>query len=456
MKSCCEKMEEKLDQGSRWLHWLVESRLFKKISPNLINLFDMFWCSQLDRLERLISKMHFSNSSSTDPLNSQNDFSTSPSTSPEEGKFFSAISQWLDYFVTYFMDTFSNGNASDSQDETTRKKRKTINSPLELRKKKPPFSLRRSNSNLNPSSSLPIIAITNNSSNNCKITSKIQKGFSQNGAKLVNQYVLLNTIGEGTSKVKLCYNQEDYQYYAVKIFDKERLMKHKVSGTVFPKRMAYDCVLREIEILQRVNHHPNIVSLIEIMNDPQCNKLYTVLEYVPQGSLAENISRFTDLKFLKKSFREICSGLEFIHSRNIIHRDIKPDNLLLAPTGVKITDFGVAIMIESNNDPSLRTTVGTPAFLPPELCSVDTPSIIGSALDIWSLGVTLYYLVFAKLPFVNKSKNQLELFRNISTKPVVFPHPISSDLRDLILKLLIKDPKKRITLKEIYGRSWLK
>jgi len=145
-----------------------------------------------------------------------------------------------------------------------------------------------------------------------------------------------------------------------------------------------------------------------------------------------------------------------LHSRKIIHRDIKPENLLVsADDTVKIADFSVSICLEDERDDSqLKRTVGSPVFLAPELCASETPRIIGPAIDIWAAGVTLYFFVFGRPPFQGETEGQM--YDNIKNNPVRFPKKIDSDLKDLIEKLLQKDPKKRITIEQIKKHAWIK
>jgi serine/threonine protein kinase len=164
-----------------------------------------------------------------------------------------------------------------------------------------------------------------------------------------------------------------------------------------------------------------------------------------------------------------------VHYQGIIHRDIKPANLLLSSNNtVKISDFGVSYFNQhlagSNShyddeiDRELAETAGTPAFFAPELCSSiesQGPHIhnITKAIDVWALGVTLYCLIYAQCPF--SANTEFELFDMIPTEPVTFPtkeeigFETSDALKDLLLKLLTKNPQERITLEQVKHHPWV-
>uniref|UniRef100_A0A8C3UG22 Calcium/calmodulin dependent protein kinase kinase 1 n=1 Tax=Catharus ustulatus TaxID=91951 RepID=A0A8C3UG22_CATUS len=150
-------------------------------------------------------------------------------------------------------------------------------------------------------------------------------------------------------------------------------------------------------------------------------------------------------------FRDIVLGIEYLHYQKIIHRDIKPSNLLLGDDGhVKIADFGVSNQFEGN-DAQLSSTAGTPAFMAPEAISQTGKSFSGKALDVWAMGITLYCFVYGKCPFIDEYI--LGLHNRIKTKPVEFPE--DDELKELILRMLDKNPETRITVPEIKVHPWL-
>jgi [calcium/calmodulin-dependent protein kinase] kinase len=136
-----------------------------------------------------------------------------------------------------------------------------------------------------------------------------------------------------------------------------------------------------------------------------------------------------------------------VHAQGVVHRDIKPDNLLLTQDDVlKIVDFGVSEMFEKASDMMTAKSAGSPAFLPPELCVTRHGDVSGRAADIWSMGISLYCLRFGRIPF--ERCGVLDLYEAIKNEQL----ELSDDdpqFVDLMHKLLEKDPKKRIRMEEI-------
>ncbi|XP_074643752.1 calcium/calmodulin-dependent protein kinase kinase 1-like [Tubulanus polymorphus] len=283
------------------------------------------------------------------------------------------------------------------------------------------------------------------------------------GYTQLNQYKLKDEIGKGSyGIVKLAYNQEDDAHYAMKILSKKKLIKKTGFFRRPPTREGQtpithplDRVYREIAILKKLDH-PNIVRLVEVLNDPEQDNLYMTFDLVEQGPVLEvpTESPLTEEQSWSY-FRDMVLGIEYLHYQKIIHRDIKPSNLLLAEDGhIKVADFGVSNEF-TGVDACLSNTVGTPAFMAPEALSELGEHYSGKALDIWAMGITLYCFVFGQVPF--HDDHVLGLHKKIRTQSIVFPDKpvISRDLKELILKMLIKEPEKRITLPEIKIDSWV-
>lgn len=285
----------------------------------------------------------------------------------------------------------------------------------------------------------------------------------------LNQYKLKDEIGKGSyGVVKLAYNEDDNTYYAMKVLSKRRLMRQAGFPRRPPPRGArlapegptqakgpLERVHQEIAILKKLDH-PNVVKLVEVLDDPSEDHLYMVFELVRKGAVmevpaekpfSEDQSRFY--------FQDLLRGMEYLHYQKIIHRDVKPSNLLVAEDGhIKIADFGVSNQFEGA-DALLSSTVGTPAFLAPEALTETRENFSGKALDVWAMGVTLYCFVFGVCPFMDE--RILGLHQKIRMQPVVIPQQpnISDDLRDLLLKMLDKNPESRITIPQMKVHPWV-
>ncbi|XP_068766933.1 calcium/calmodulin-dependent protein kinase kinase 2 isoform X2 [Struthio camelus] len=279
----------------------------------------------------------------------------------------------------------------------------------------------------------------------------------------LNQYKLKDEIGKGSyGVVKLAYNEDDNTYYAMKVLSKKKLMrqagfprrppprgaKAASEGCVQPKG-PIEQVYQEIAILKKLDH-PNVVKLVEVLDDPGEDHLYMVFELVKQGPVMEipTLKPLTEDK-ARFYFQDLIKGIEYLHYQKIIHRDIKPSNLLVGEDGhVKIADFGVSNEFKGA-DALLTNTVGTPAFMAPETLSETRKIFSGKALDVWAMGITLYCFVFGQCPFMDE--RILSLHNKIKTQTLEFPDQpeVTDFLKDLITRMLDKNPESRISVPEI-------
>ncbi|CAB4004813.1 calcium calmodulin-dependent kinase kinase 1-like isoform X2 [Paramuricea clavata] len=280
---------------------------------------------------------------------------------------------------------------------------------------------------------------------------------TENGLSL-NEYHLLEEIGKGSyGVVRICHSESDHHNYAMKIMSKKRIIRK--AGLMKPadrgKKDALEGLKREIAILKKVDH-PNVVKLHEVLDDPSDDNLYLVFELIEKGPVMEvptdNPLSESDAR---KYFRDIHSGIEYLHFHRIVHRDIKPSNLLLCDDGhIKIADFGVADIFEGE-DALLSKTAGSPAFMAPEALQATRDKYSGKATDVWAMGITLYCFVFGKIPF--NHNNRISLYELIKTSELEFPEDcqISPGLEDLLNRMLIKDPSNRITIPDMKVHKWL-
>lgn len=219
---------------------------------------------------------------------------------------------------------------------------------------------------------------------------------------------------------------------------------------------SLELIKEEIAIMKKLDHH-NLVSLIEVLDDPQEDSLYMVLEMCKKGVVMhvglEERAQPYDEEQCRCWFRDMILGIEYLHAQGIIHRDIKPDNCLITHDDVlKIVDFGVSEMFTKESDMHTAKSAGSPAFMPPELCVAKHGPVSGKAADIWSMGVTLYCLRYGHIPF--EKSNMLDLYDSIKDDALDLEGEQDEKFADLMKKLLDKDPETRITMAELRVRRW--
>lgn len=201
---------------------------------------------------------------------------------------------------------------------------------------------------------------------------------------------------------------------------------------------------REIRAQAKLDH-PNLVRAFDAGEDG--NVHYLVVEYIPGTDLRRLVRSKGKLSVQQAAniIKQSAEGLAHAHEGDLIHRDIKPGNILVTPDGVsKLSDLGLAFYLNDATDPRAGKIVGTADYLSPE--QIRTPEHITSASDIYSLGCTLYYAVTGKVPFPGgtpKSKARRHL-EETPWHPRRFNDEVSDDFVDLIGDMMEKDPKERI------------
>lgn len=270
------------------------------------------------------------------------------------------------------------------------------------------------------------------------------------GPKFVkSKYLMGNRLGEGSySKVKEVLDMDTLQRRAVKIMKTRRLRK-------IPN--GEQNVQREIQ-LHRSLAHVNVVKLIETFYCSEKEKLYIIMEYcsaVLQDLLDSVSSKKLPIWQACNYFRQLMQGLEYLHSKGIIHKDIKPSNLLIDNAGViKITDFGVSELLnEFEASDECTIPQGSPAFQPPEIAN-GADKFSGYKVDVWSSGVTLFNITTGQYPFQGESI--YKLFENIAKGDYQIPDDLTDVLlKDLIEGMLRKDPNKRFSIAQVKCHLWL-
>ncbi|XP_064622608.1 testis-specific serine/threonine-protein kinase 1-like [Lineus longissimus] len=249
------------------------------------------------------------------------------------------------------------------------------------------------------------------------------------------------TLGEGSyAKVKVAESQRLGKKVAVKI----------VALKNAPRNLKSKFLPRELDILRKLDH-PRIIKLFDILRTE--NKVYVVTELAGHGDLLDYIKLFRALpeERTKIIFRQVVDAVSYCHSLNIIHRDLKCENVLLDGKGdVKLSDFGFARTI-SLTDHS-QTYCGSSAYTAPEVLKGKPYS--GPPVDIWSLGVILYIMITGLMPYNDDNLTKLLIAQE---KKVLFKSKMTSDAcKQLVRSILEFKVRKRATLEEIKSNIWMR
>ncbi|XP_057997200.1 serine/threonine-protein kinase ATG1a isoform X1 [Hevea brasiliensis] len=264
--------------------------------------------------------------------------------------------------------------------------------------------------------------------------------------RLVGDYILGPRIGSGSfAVVWRSRHRQSGREVAVKEIDR-KLLSPKVSENL----------LKEISILSTIDH-PNIIRLFESIETD--DRIFLVLEYCDGGDLAAYIHRHGKVSeaVARHFMRQLAAGLQVLQEKHLIHRDLKPQNLLLssneATPQLKIADFGFARSLTPQD--LADTLCGSPLYMAPEIIQNQK---YDAKADLWSVGAILFQLVTGKPPFDGNS--QYQLFQNILTSTELqFPHGALEELHpdcvDLCKRLLRQNPVMRLTFKEFFNHKFL-
>ncbi|KJH46547.1 kinase domain protein [Dictyocaulus viviparus] len=261
--------------------------------------------------------------------------------------------------------------------------------------------------------------------------------------KRIGFYRLGKELGAGNfSKVKLGIHVLTKEKVAVKIMDRSKM-----------DTKAQRLLEREIKSMENM-HHPNIIRLFECVET--LNKTYLVVEYAGGGELYAYVHERGKLENddAKPLFAQVVAAVSHMHKNNLVHRDIKAENIMFTKPGVvKLVDFGFSCMM-SSTDQQLTTFCGSPPYAAPELFRFEDQSYNGPMVDIWALGILLHFMLIGVTPFRGESVTELKasILQGIFTLPLYLEH--SSRL--LIESMLTMDPEKRPKIENVKKSIWLR
>ncbi|CAJ2633426.1 unnamed protein product [Trifolium pratense] len=249
---------------------------------------------------------------------------------------------------------------------------------------------------------------------------------SNGGRPRAGKYELGRTLGEGNfAKVKFARHVETGEHVAIKILDKEKILKHKMIRQI----------KQEISTMKLIRH-PNVIRMHEVIANR--SKIFIVMEIVTGGELFDKIARNGRLKEdeARKYFQQLICAVDYCHSRGVCHRDLKPENLLLDANGVlKVSDFGLSA-------------------LPQQVRVIQNKGYDGAIADLWSCGVILFVLMAGYLPF--EEDNLVALYKKIFKAEFTCPPWFSSSAKKLIKRILDPSPVTRIKIADVIENEWFK
>ena len=259
----------------------------------------------------------------------------------------------------------------------------------------------------------------------------------------IGDYEIIKTIGEGTfGKVKLEKNIPTNELVEIKILEKAKLNDKEDLNNI----------MKEIKFLKTFNHI-NIISLYEIIETEM--NYYIIMEYAENelfSYIVEN--NYLDEETASFFFIQIIFSIEYIHKKKkIAHRDLKPENILLTNNNeiIKIIDFGLANIYKNKKNELLETSCGSPCYAAPEM--ILGKKYYGIDVDIWSSGIVLFAMVSGFLPFEDDDNENI--YRKVVLGKFDLPDHLSFECKDLINKILIGNPKKRIKINDIKKHKFL-
>mmetsp|Transcript_47296 Transcript_47296/g.90280 ORF Transcript_47296/g.90280 Transcript_47296/m.90280 type:complete len:325 (-) Transcript_47296:800-1774(-) len=270
---------------------------------------------------------------------------------------------------------------------------------------------------------------------------------------LRDKYKLGKTLGSGAfSTVKLAIDKQDGTQYACKVMELPPPGQPANDEDFTREEIFY-----EIKLLCGLKH-ANVVFLKEYFEEK--DRVYLICELLRGGELLDALiekGTYTEGD-ARLCFIQLTKGIQYLHSKHVVHRDIKLENLLLQEpediSRIKIADFGLA---KKSIVSGMQTVCGSPQYVAPEILAAERGHMYGPEVDLWSAGVVLYCILVGYPPFYDE--NEPMLFRKIKLGQFSFSgaewEAISDSAKDLIKRLLTTDPKKRITPEQVMEHPWI-
>ena len=255
--------------------------------------------------------------------------------------------------------------------------------------------------------------------------------------KLQNYRICEKRIGKGSfSTIHKCFDNNN-NVFALKKIDVDKLKDKNI-------------VKNEFNIMRKLSHI-NIIKVFDLIVDEKLNNVYIFLEYFEYGDLGKYLSGNTlEEKHVNNFSIQIKNGLQYLYKQNIIHRDIKPQNILVSNDKIlKIIDFGLSKSITINEE-MMETICGSPLYMAPEIIKTKNYTIKS---DIWSFGVIIYEMIYGYTPF--RANNIYTLINSIDKYEIKFPKgKISINCINLLKKMLVKEPEYRINWDNLFIHDW--
>lgn len=271
-------------------------------------------------------------------------------------------------------------------------------------------------------------------------------------AKIVGTYLIGAKLGEGSyATVREALNSKSLRICAAKVVDTKKLRRLKG---------GMDALQREISVQKALKRHPNLVELLDVHQDTVKERTYIFMEIANGCAVDVLLQRSPNGRLpapqVAHYVHQVLTGLLAMHGLGIVHRDVKPGNMLLNADGkIKISDFGVAEFLDRYNvEDNVTRTSGSPAFQAPEIAKGDE-EYSGMKVDVWALGVSTFQMLTGSVPF--DAGNLMDLFATIADgKYARIPETLIGESgRDAIDSMLVVDWHERATVEELLQNPWI-